>query len=142
MTGPSEESANSSEGWVREAQLAGGTGIFRLDLRSSRWDWTPQIAVLFGFDADKASYQFEDWDSAIFADDVPKLRAAITTAISGGAFYVELRVRHADGSVHWLAGKGHVKIDDRGEARWLFGSFFEITDRKLFEVRLLAVNEM
>jgi PAS domain S-box-containing protein len=129
-------------GWITEAQLAGGTGTFRLDLRADTWEWTPQIAVLFGFDPATAGARLKDWESAIFADDVPKVRAAIqAAAATSGEYYVELRVRHPDRSVHWLAGKGHAKADDSGVARWLFGSYFEITDRKALDARLLAVNE-
>jgi PAS domain S-box-containing protein len=136
-----DATAASPEAWVREAQLAGGTGTFRLDLRSNRWEWTPQIAVLFGLDPAGAGPRFEDWESTIFADDVPKVRAAIKSAMTGGSFYVELRVRYPDQSVHWLAGKGHTKADDIGKPRWLFGSYFEITDRKVLDARLLALNE-
>jgi PAS domain S-box-containing protein len=132
----------SSDEWVRAAQLAGGTGTFRLDLRSNRWEWTPQIAVLFGIDPRRATARFEDWEGAIFTDDVPKVRAAIKSAAASGSYYVELRVRHPDQSVHWLAGKGRAKQEKSGEARWLFGSYFEITDRKVLEARLLALNEV
>jgi PAS domain S-box-containing protein len=127
--------------WVTEAQLAGGTGTFRYDLGADAWEWTPQIAVLFGFDPATASARLKDWESAIFADDVPKVRAAIQSATTSGEYYIELRVRHPDRSVHWLAGKGHAKADGNGKARWLLGSYFEITDRKSLDARLLALNE-
>jgi PAS domain S-box-containing protein len=130
-----------ADDWVREAQAAGGIGTFRFDLRTDTWEWTPQIALLFGLDPAKAGSRAEDWERAIFADDVPKLRAAIEAAIISGDYYVELRVRHPDGSIHWLAGKGRTKADDSGTPRWLFGSYFEITDRKALDARLLAVNE-
>ncbi|MGH7075762.1 MAG: PAS domain S-box protein [Stellaceae bacterium] len=119
----------------------GGTGIFRLDLRAGTWEWTPQVAVLFGLDPMTASPRSKDWENTIFSDDVPKVRAAIKTATKGGACYVELRVRHPDRSVHWLAGKARAKADDSGRARWIFGSCFEITDRKALDARLLAFNE-
>ncbi|HEX4114204.1 MAG TPA: PAS domain S-box protein [Stellaceae bacterium] len=131
----------SADEWVREAQLAGGTGTFRLDLGSNRWEWTPQITVLFGLGPDGAGAEFKDWESTIFADDVPKVRAALKTAMTSGSFYVELRVRHPDQSVHWLAGKGQTRADRGAKARWLFGSYFEITDRKVLDARLLALNE-
>jgi PAS domain S-box-containing protein len=139
---PADEAAPASpEEWVRAAQLAGGTGTFRLDLRSNRWEWTPQIAVLFGVDPSSATSRFEDWESAIFVDDVPKVRTAVKSAAASGSYYVELRVRHPDQSVHWLAGKGRAEANESGEAHWLRGSYFEITDRKVLEAKLLALNE-
>jgi PAS domain S-box-containing protein len=127
--------------WVSRAQLAGGTGTFRLELASNRWEWTPQVAVLFGFDPDHARPLLEEWESAIFVDDLPKLRAALANARTDGAFVAEFRVRHRDGGVHWLAGRAKSEPDETGSRRWLAGSFSEITDRKSLEARLLAVNE-
>ena len=83
----------------------------------------------------------ELWERAIFIDDVPKLRAAAEAARKTGAFYSEFRVRHPDGSVHWIAGKGEVSTDETGQPRWLTGVCYEISDRKGLEARLLAVNE-
>src|ERR1700720_568779 len=112
-----EARLRASEERFRLAQMAGGIGIFELDLASNEWEWTPQIAVLFGFDPDTAAPSFADWLRVVFVDDVPKIRAAMETATRTGSYYVEFRVRHADGSVHWLAGKGEVAVDQVGGAR-------------------------
>jgi PAS domain S-box-containing protein len=135
------DTAPVSETWIRSAQLAGGTGTFKLSLKSNEWEWTPQIAVLFGFDPSGSRSRFDDWEGAIFVDDVPKVRGAIEAAKNGGSFYAEFRVRHPDGTIHWLAGRGKVERGGSGDDRWLFGSCSEITDRKALEARLLALNE-
>ncbi|MGH6980435.1 MAG: PAS domain S-box protein, partial [Stellaceae bacterium] len=132
--------AERDEDWIREAQLASNSGTFRLDFQNERWEWTPQIAVLLGLDPGTTGGRFADWEKAVFADDVGKLRAAIKSATAGGTLYVELRVRREDG-VHWLAGCGRARSGEDGKPRWLLGSFFEITDRKVLEARLLALNE-
>jgi len=135
------ESESISESWIRTAQLAGGTGTFKLDLASGLWEWTPQIAVLFGFDPAVARPNFEDWESAVFDEDVASLRAAIQVARTDGRFYVELRVLHPDGSLHWLSGRGMTAPDETGAARWLFGAYAEISDRKQLEIGLGRLNE-
>ena len=43
--------------------------------------------------------------------------------------------------MRWIAGKGEVSRDQAGEPRWLTGVFYEITERKQLEARLLALNE-
>ena len=64
-----------------------------------------------------------------------------THAAESGKFYVEFRVRHPDGGVHWIAGRGQA-ADGRGAFhRMLRGAFYDITDRKALEARLLALNE-
>ena len=60
--------------------------------------------------------RFADWQPAIFIDDVPKLRSAVEAAGESGPYYVEFRVTHPDGSVHWIAGKGEITKDEIGRA--------------------------
>jgi PAS domain S-box-containing protein len=125
----------------RAAQSVGGIGLFEWDLISNEWEWTPPVALLFGFDPETPRRSFAEWESAIFIDDAPKLRAAVRTACETGAFYCEFRVRHATGEVHWIAAKGEANKDRTGAVRQLAGAFYEISDRKELQARLLALNE-
>jgi len=72
---------------------------------------------------------------------VPKLHAAVERASQTGAYYSEFRVRHPDGSVHWIAGKGEARSGGNGRAGWVSGVYYEISERKALEARLLALNE-
>ena len=119
----------------REAEAASGVGAFEYDFASNTWTWAPALPRLFGFDPEQAPADFQEWQRAIFIDDVPKLQSALEEARGGGGFYVELRVKRSDGVLHWLAGKGQT------DASLLRGSFHDIDDRKQLEARLLSVNE-
>jgi len=130
-----------SEERLRLAEKASGIGMFELDLVSDRWEWTPQVAALFGLDSQIPGASFADWERVIFIDDVPKVRAAIETAARTGIYHAEFRVKHSDGSVHWLLGSGQIARDETHHAQWLRGAYYEITERKGFEARLLALNE-
>src|SRR6185437_2188741 len=90
----------ASEERLRLAEAASGLGTFELDLVSGRWDWSRQVATLFGFRPDEAEPVFTAWERVVFVDDVPKIRAAIESAKETGSYYVEFRVTHANGSVH------------------------------------------
>jgi PAS domain S-box-containing protein len=122
-------------------QRASGIGVFDLDLDLGQLQRTPQLARLFGIGPEFATRSFAEWEKSIFFDDLPKVRAALQTARQTGSYYVEFRVRHADGSVHWLAGRGARSRDSPDERPRLRGVFYDITDRKLLEARLLALNE-
>ena len=123
---------------LRQAEAASGIGTFDMDLASGSWNWGPQIAALFGIEAGQGQQSFEHWEKLVFVDDVPKIRAALEDARGTGTSHVEFRVRHPDGSLHWLAAKGRT-----GPERPLVlrGAIFDITDRKAMEARLLALNE-
>jgi PAS domain S-box-containing protein len=136
-----DQRLRATEEQFRIAQVAGGIGWFEWDLETDAWAWTPYVAVLFGFDPETPRPRLADWRPAIFIDDVPKLRTAIEAAGDKGVYYVEFRVTHPDASVHWLAGKGEITRDESGRARQIAGVYYEISERKALEARLLALNE-
>ena len=136
-----ERPLRATEDRFRLAQEAGGIGFFEWHLATTTWEWTPNIAVLFGFDPKTPKPSFAEWERAIFIDDVPKLHAAVETAVETGAYYAEFRVMHSDGSIHWIAGKGEATQDEKtGRVRCIAGVYYEITERKQLEARLLALN--
>ena len=136
-----EQRLQATEERFRQAQLAGGVGWFEWDLASNEWEWTPYIATLFGFDPEGEHSSFAISEQAIFPDDLSKLHAAVEVAVQSGAYYAEFRVKHRDGSIHWIAGKGEASKDDTGRSRWIVGVYYEISERKALEARLLGLNE-
>jgi PAS domain S-box-containing protein len=137
-----EQNPSAAGQHLRLIEAAGGVGALALDLRSNRLTFTPRAAMLFGIDPATADATLEAWERGIFADDVLKLRAAVESALRDGAFNVDVRVRHPDGSVHWIGAKGEILPDTGDGARRLAAICTDITDRKTLEARLLAVNEV
>jgi PAS domain S-box-containing protein len=127
---------------LRVAEAGSGIGAFEIDLTSDRWVTTPQVAVLFGFTPTTSSQSLTEWEPVIFPDDLLKLRAAINTASPDKAGNIEIRVRHADDSIHWLAVKGEFVQAGSGHAPRLRGICYDITERKTLDARLLALTEM
>jgi PAS domain S-box-containing protein len=130
---PVKKPKRRSEGRFRAAEAASGIGAFEYDPRSERWDWAPAAASLFGLNPNKAPESFQEWQRAIFVDDLPKVHKALEASRKTG-FYVEFRVMR-DGVLHWLAGKGQT------DGNILRGTFYDIDDRKQLEARLLGLNE-
>ena len=134
-----EARMRAAEHQLRVAEAASGFGTFEINLDSKDWNWSRQVALLFGLDPETADRSFSNWESAIFVDDVPKIHDAFRAARRTGTFYAEFRVKHSDGRLHWIAGKGQVAVGEPSSP--LRGALFEITERKALEARLLAVNE-
>jgi PAS domain S-box-containing protein len=135
-----ERRLRATEERFRLAQAASGIGWFEWNIATDELQWTAPTAALFGLDAGDAGRFFAAWVPVIFADDVPKLRAAVAASAESGGYYAEFRVKHPDGSLHWIAGKGEATRDDAGH-RWIAGVYYEISERKALEARLLALNE-
>jgi PAS domain S-box-containing protein len=133
------EQVPDSEERLRRGEAASGIATFEVDLETKEWSWTRQATLLFGA---QPSSRLEDWGISIFGDDVSKIIGAVETAETDGTFQVEFRVRHPDRSLHWIAGRGQVGSGGTDVHRLLRGAFYEITDRKTLEARLLALNEI
>ena len=58
-----------------------------------------------------------------------------------GDFYVEFRVRHADGSLHWIAGKGQIARRTALRSELLRGAITKSPNASSSKRGLLAVNE-
>ena len=129
----------ATEERLRSAEAAGGIAIFDFDYAMRQWQFGPQVAVLFGVPARDTVPAFADLSPTVFVDDLPKLEAAVAAAERSPACYVEFRIRHGDGSLRWLACRGQSAGD--GRDRRLRGAFYDITERKSLEARLLAANE-
>ena len=138
---PSDGGLRLTQERLRLAEETAGIGAFDLDLTSDSWVTTPHVAVLFGFAPYVTKPALVEWERAIFVDDRLKLRSAIARAREDGVLSAEFRVTHPDGSVHWLVAKGQAARDSAGVVRWLRGTCFDITERKVLEVRLLALGE-
>jgi PAS domain S-box-containing protein len=128
--------AQDVEERLRRGEAASGIGTFEIEPATDRWEWSEQLAVLFGLSPQKAQHSFSAWERAVFVDDIPKIRAAFNSALETGGCQFEFRVKNPDGGVRWLACKGRSDADGR-----VRGACYEITERKALEVRLLALNE-
>jgi len=70
-------------------------------------------------------------------EDQPALRAAIVHAVSTGLPYeIEYRVRHADGTIHWVRDLGFPVPDGSGRWASIDGVIFDITERQQAEQAL------
>jgi len=121
---------------LRLGEIAGGIATFQLDLDTRKWSWTSQAASVFGFDPKDS----EQWEKAVFFDDVPKIHAAIEEVSSSGNFYVEFRVTHQGDRPRWIVARGEISSQEKS-VRLVRGAIYDISERKALEARLLALNE-
>lgn len=57
-----------------------------------------------------------------------------------GEFNLELRIQHADGDYRWFETFGRAMRDAKGQALGIFGTLFDITERKLATDRLIVAK--
>ncbi len=82
------------------------------------------------------------WPERIHADDLETCRAAYRAAAPLRAPYeVEYRLRHADGSLRWIADKGIPRLAADGSFDGYIVYGWDVTERKATEAALRAAKE-
>lgn len=102
---------------IKEEQLqlsleAANAGMWIRD-SSGNWRATPPLNTLFGRSEDDPPLLEEEFRDYIHPDDLPRLEKAWNSAKNGESVYdEEYRVIWPDGSIHWLASKGKIVLED------------------------------
>jgi two-component system NtrC family sensor kinase len=132
-------------GLVQERRLDlaaefGGMGLWDLDMTTNLAWRTLQHDRLFGYDELQPSWGVEDALRHVVPEDRPIFQHALDEALTTGIFHYELRIEPKSGPRRWIEANGRVSRDDAGRPLRMAGSLVDITDRKLAEEALGALQ--
>ena len=123
------------------AMRGGRMGWWTRDLETEVVTWSAELEELFGLPPGG----FEGLETNFLNRVLPEDRAAVSAAVADALanhtdYIVEFRFRHADGSVHWMDGRGRpTYVADRPAV--LYGIGIDITTRKEAEEAIRAREE-
>lgn len=131
---------------VNEERLALATnvneiGIWELDLRTGRLEWTDTMFSIFGGSRSTFGGALEDWSSKVHPEDLSLSQLAFQQAIETQApMDFDFRVLRGDGEVRYVNARAMVIKDAQGSPARVLGTNYDITERKAVE-RALANSE-
>jgi PAS domain S-box-containing protein len=130
----------------RRAELAleaGQMGAWKFNKRTGRSFYSPRMYQLLEIPPDSDANYLDIWKSRVHPDDREQASRTIQQAIEAETDYaVEYRVVFSDGSVHWLADRGHCLLDDAGNSYGATGVCFDITSEKEAAEQLKSSEEL
>ena len=117
---------------------------FQLMLDSGNvWDWnieektlrySPMFLAALGYGALPPERMASTLFKAVHAEDIDNLKAALLRHIKERAPYAcAFRIRDANGQFRWFETKGQAFWDGAGQAKYMAGTTFEITERVALE---------
>ena len=122
---------------LNQALTAARAGVWEWDLKSGRSFWSDELWALFGLKRGSAKTSHDLWISTIHPDDRQQALSALYEARKNEhEVNIEYRVRHPDGSVHWLMSRGMPVRDDDGQVIRYIGTIIDITERRQTEEEL------
>ena len=114
----------------RLALEAGRMGTWHWDAANDRLDWDEQLLQVFGLEPGSFGGTFGAYLALLHPDDVAPTVATVEESLrTGRDHYVEHRVLHPDGSLHWVSGTGRVLMADDGTVTGMVGVGADITER-------------
>jgi PAS domain S-box-containing protein len=113
-----EEALRISEERLRLAQGAAHIGTFDLNLQTRADIWQPETEALYGLPPGGFGGTLTAFEDLIHPDDRERVIQLTKEMMrTGQPTEAEWRVVWPDGSVHWIASRGQVFMDESGEPR-------------------------
>jgi len=117
--------------------------IWERHLDSDRVIWDANLESIFGYPREEVVDHASWWRERVHPDDLQRVEAVAAAAIAGDApgWSTEYRFRRRDGSWAWVASRGAVERDERGQARRVIGAMMDVSQLKQAEGLLRQVLE-
>ncbi|PSJ16137.1 PAS domain S-box protein [Nitrosomonas supralitoralis] len=129
-----EEAALKSEERQRLALEASHSfGIWDWDIKNDIFTADERFGTLFGLTSEEAKtgVKLEQVVKSIHEEDIERVRKIIKKKLrSGGRYTEEYRIRQNDGSIRWVSTRGHVQLDENGQAVRFPGVGVDITTER------------
>jgi signal transduction histidine kinase/DNA-binding NarL/FixJ family response regulator len=106
--------------------------------------YSSRLREMLGFEEHEFPDVLASWDAQLHPDDRARVFAAVTAYLDRRTpqYDIEYRLLTKSGEPGWFHAHGQALWDESGHATRMAGSLNNITDRKLFETRLLQTQKM
>ena len=120
----------------------GSLGIWDFDIETTQSTWNAVEFRLLGLDPDEIEKPNQDmFFRNIHPEDRESVRQKRLEALEQRTeFDTEFRIRQGDNPIRWLAAKGRVILDAKGDAKQMIVINYDITKRKQNEEALEAAD--
>jgi len=136
-----EQVVRASEERLRLAQQAAGIGTFERNVRTGVVTWTPEMESMYGLPPGDFAQTQTAFENLIHPDDRARVMELVDSALKTGQQTTgEWRVLWSDGSIHWIAGRWQVFMNELGEPLRVLGVNIDVTGRKRTEEAVLGLN--
>jgi PAS domain S-box-containing protein len=114
------------------ALRAADVGVWALSVPDGRLRWSPEMARLVGLPLDRLEGQLDELSSLVCAEDRELVSEAGETLLRGETqeYSVEYRVPLSGGGMRWVASRGRLLFDGRGEPEEFTGATIDVTERR------------
>jgi diguanylate cyclase (GGDEF)-like protein/PAS domain S-box-containing protein len=120
------------------AARAAEQGVWDWDLGSERIHLSAEWQAILGHPEQPGDHELSSWFDLVHPADLLRLRAAIDAHLSGHTSRLdcEHRMRHQDGTWHWVLVRSVAVCEDDGAPSRMAGTLTDVTERVMSEQQL------
>ena len=113
------------------ATASAGMGIWDWDIPNNILTWDPTMFRLYGIPPEKFTGAYEAWSNGVHPDDRERAEQDLKLVLEGKQdFNTDFRVVWQDQSIHFIAARGNVKRDEKGNPIRMIGVNWDVTQQK------------
>lgn len=121
---------------LNQAQRVSGIGSWRYDIDTDEFFGSEEMYRIFNININEHLNDFENTLKLVHSEDQEKLREAIKWSLKGKNIEFEFRIPQPNGSNKYVLGKGESIFNEKGYVVVIHGTFQDITEKKLLEMKL------
>jgi PAS domain S-box-containing protein len=122
---------------LKTALNAAQMGMWDWNFVTGAITWSPEHEQLFGLPIGSFDGRYETFEACLHPEDKDRLNQAIAYSLQNQVpYHHEYRVVWADGSIHWIEGRGQALYNDNGQPVRVSGTVMAIDDRKQAQLLL------
>jgi diguanylate cyclase (GGDEF)-like protein/PAS domain S-box-containing protein len=101
-----------------------------------------KVEALTGFSREEFESRRLKWTDLILEEDRQPTKMIFLQALKTDKAYVRgYRIRDKEGKVIWIHERSHIVCNDAGQAEYVSGLFFDITEQKILEEKLVQAEK-
>lgn len=120
------------------AVRASNTGLWDWNIQTGQTIYSSVWKAQLGYTDAELDNNFNTWESLLHPDDKKLAQQRVQDFLAFDHIKIyesEFRLRHKDGSYHWILARGEKQYDHRGRLQRLVGSHTDLTEFKRAEDR-------
>ena len=120
------------------AVRASNTGLWDWNIQNGHAIYSPVWKAQLGYTDAELENNFDTWESLLHPDDKSQALQRVQDFLASEQMQIyesEFRLRHKDGSYHWILSRGEKEYDHKGRIQRLVGSHTDLTEFKRAEDR-------
>ncbi len=136
------EDIRANQATLKRTEKIAHVGSWDWDIATDKVIWSDELFQIFRLNPEKGGVSYADHPKIYTPESMQRLDGAVQhTLKTGDPYEIDLEIVRGDGTKAFCTVRGFAKKDENGNVTGLYGSFQDISERKLLEEEIRKAGE-